>query len=100
MGRTDSAAAPLAEFTTQTGEKRTDGLSAGNVWGCYVHGLFDRAETAQALVNSLLAAKGLEPGAAAVDWKEYAQEQYDKLARGLRESLDMARIYRILNGEE
>ena len=100
MGRTESAAAPLAEFTTQTGERRTDGLSSGNVWGCYVHGIFDKAGAAEALVNALLRAKGLEPGAAAVDWQDYAQGQYDKLAGGLRESLDMARIYRILNGEE
>ena len=100
MGRTESAVAPLADFTTQTGERRTDGLSAGNVWGCYVHGIFDKAEAAEALVNALLAAKGLEPGAAAVDWQDYAQGQYDRLAAGLRESLDMARIYRILNGEE
>ena len=100
MGRTESAAAPLADFTTQTGERRTDGLSSGNVWGCYVHGIFDKAGAAEALVNALLEAKGLEPGAAAVDWQDYAQGQYDKLAGGLRESLDMARIYRILNGEE
>ena len=100
MGRTESAAAPLVDFTTQTGERHTDGLSSGNVWGCYVHGIFDKAGAAEALVNALLRAKGLEPGAAAVDWQDYAQGQYDKLAGGLRESLDMARIYRILNGEE
>ncbi|MFR2333793.1 MAG: cobyric acid synthase CobQ, partial [Flavonifractor plautii] len=85
---------------TQTGERRSDGLSAGNVWGCYVHGIFDKAEAAAALVNALLEAKGLEPGAASVDWQAYAQQQYDKLAAGLRASLDMKRIYRILNGEE
>ena len=51
-------------------------------------------------VNALLEAKGLEPGAASVDWQAYAQQQYDKLAAGLRASLDMKRIYRILNGEE
>ena len=45
-------------------------------------------------------AKGLEGQAASVDWQEYAQRQYDKLADGLRASLDMERIYRILNGEE
>ena len=99
MGRTESGAAPLAEFTTQTGERRSDGLSAGNVWGCYVHGIFDKAEAAAALVNALLEAKGLEPGAASVDWQAYAQLQYDKLAEGLRASLDMEQIYRILNGE-
>ena len=100
MGRTGTTAAPLVEFSTQTGEGRADGLSAGNVWGCYVHGLFDKAEAARALVDCLLAAKGLEPGTAAVDWKEYAQAQYDKLADGLRQSLDMERVYRILDGAE
>lgn len=98
MGRTESAAAPLVDFTTQTGERHTDGLSSGNVWGCYVHGIFDKAGAAEALVNALLEAKGLEPGAAAVDWQDYAQGQYDRLADGLRESLDLPRIYRILNG--
>ena len=51
-------------------------------------------------MTALLEAKGLEPGAASVDWQAYAQQQYDKLAAGLRASLDMKRIYRILNGEE
>ena len=100
MGKTESAAAPLVQFATQTGEEHTDGLSNGNVWGCYVHGIFDKAGAASALVNCLLKAKGLEGQAASVDWQEYAQRQYDKLADGLRSSLDMERIYRILNGEE
>ena len=100
MGKTESAAAPLVQFITQTGEEHTDGLSNGNVWGCYVHGIFDKAGVAEALVNALMKAKGLEGQAASVDWQEYAQRQYDKLADGLRASLDMERIYRILNGEE
>ncbi len=100
MGKTESTAPPLMKFSTQTGEARTDGLSEGNVWGCYVHGVFDKAEAAAAMVNCLLKAKGLEAEAASVDWQAYAQRQYDKLADGLRSSLDMERIYRILNGEE
>ena len=100
MGRTVSAAPPLVSFVTQTGEARTDGLFQGNVWGCYVHGIFDKAETAEALVNCLLRAKGLDRKAASVDWQAYAQLQYDRLAAGLRASLDLEQIYRILNGEE
>ena len=100
MGKTQCDAPPLVSFTTQTGEAHTDGLSNRNVWGCYVHGIFDKAGAAAALVNCLMKAKGLEGQAASVDWQEYAQRQYDKLADGLRASLDMERIYRILNGEE
>ena len=89
----------------ETGEKPdgcvlTDEGGSLQACGTYVHGIFDKAEAATALVNALLEAKGLEPGAASVDWQAYAQQQYDKLAAGLRASLDMKRIYRILNGEE
>ena len=66
------------------------------MWGCYVHGIFDKGETASALVEALLREKGLEGSAAAVDWQEYAQQQYDKLADGVRGALDMNAIYRIL----
>ena len=51
-------------------------------------------------MNALLKAKGLDRAAASVDWQAYAQIQYDKLADGLRESLDMVHIYRILDGTE
>ena len=100
MGRTAGADTPLVSFSDQRGERRTDGAAAGNVWGCYVHGIFDRAECAAALVSALMAAKGLEGGAAAVDWEAYAALQYDKLADGLRAALDMDAIYRILDGRD
>ena len=102
MGETvlDPEAGPLARIAPLDGPAKPDGAAAGNVWGSYVHGIFDRAESAQALVNALLAAKGLAPEAAAVDWESYQQQQYDRLAAGMRESLDMERIYRILDKEE
>ena len=99
MGITTGAGEPLARFTDQNGAAGTDGAARGNIWGCYLHGLFDRGESAAALADCLLRAKGLEPGAAAPDWADYADRQYDKLAAGLREALDMKQIYRILNGE-
>ena len=99
MGATGLSGRPaLTEITDQNGSTRGDGACAGNVWGCYIHGIFDRAECADALVSALLKAKGLTAEAGAVDQREYARRQYDKLADGLRASLDMARIYEILNG--
>ena len=96
MGDTDLEGAPMAVL----GGEKPDGLAAGNVWGSYVHGIFDKGCCAQALVNCLLTAKGLDASAASVDWKEYQQAQYDKLADGVRAALDMDLIYRILNKEE
>lgn len=79
-------------------EKKPDGLCAGNVGGTYVHGLFDVPEAAKGLVECLCRAKGVDPAQmAAVDIAAYKEEQYDKLAQALRESLDMELIYRILD---
>ena len=102
MGETtlESGAAPILSMEDQNGARKADGLAAGNVWGCYIHGIFDKGECAAALVNCLMAARGLTADAAAVDWETYQQQQYDKLAAGLRAALDMKEIYRILNREE
>ena len=102
MGETtlDPDASPILALEDQNGVRKVDGLAAGNIMGCYIHGIFDKGECAAALVNCLLRAKGLTAETAAVDWADYAQQQYDKLADGLRAALDMDRIYRILNKEE
>ena len=102
MGETvlSQGAEPLTALATLDGGTKADGAARGNVWGSYVHGLFDRAESARALVDALLARKGLAPSAGAVDWQAYQEEQYDKLAAGVRAGLDLAHVYRILEGKE
>ena len=47
-------------------------------------------------VNALLAEKGLEPSAKALNLRGYKERQYDLLADVLEQNLDMAFIYRIL----
>ncbi len=92
MGKTTFEHPPFALL----GGERPDGLSFGNVFGTYVHGLFEKAEFVSRFVNCLLAAKGLPPASSAVDWEKYKEEQYDLLASGVREALDMEKIYQIL----
>lgn len=68
-----------------------------NVYGTYLHGIFDRPETAQALISALMREKGMDPAAVkALDIAAYKQRQYDILADGLRRSLDMDEVYRIV----
>ncbi len=66
----------------------------GNVFGTYLHGLFDTGDLVEKLANWLLKRKGLEPQTAHVEshW-EYKQRQYDILAQAVRENLDMEKIY-------
>ena len=102
MGETAPTAdlPPLTRLDGGRGGTKGDGLARGNVWGSYVHGLFDQGACAAALVNCLRRAKGLEEARPALDWAAYQEEQYDRLAAAVRNALDMERIYRILNREE
>ncbi len=68
-----------------------------NVYGTYLHGLFDRQETTRALVRALMRQKGLDPASVqALDMETYKQRQYDLLADGMRQSLNMDEIYKIV----
>ncbi len=99
MGQTESDSPSLACLRDGQGHEKTDGLFAGNVWGSYVHGIFERADFAQRFVDCLLRAKGLEGTSGAMDWDAYKEEQYEKLANQTRAALDMDLIYKILNRE-
>lgn len=72
-------------------------VNSGNVYGTYIHGIFDREGIAATVIEALMKDKGLDPkDIKAFDLDEYKQEQYDILARELRKSLDMEYIYSIL----
>lgn len=82
-------------------EGRTDGCHQRNVYGTYLHGLFDTGTLAEALIRHLAERKGLDPGKIRViPHEEYVQEQYDKLAEGVRTALDMDKIYEIMDRYE
>lgn len=76
------------------------GMYHENVCGCYVHGIFDSAQVSGRLVAHLLAAKGITCGTAPTDRQTYKEQQFDKLADAVRESLDIKKIYRILQDSD
>ena len=80
-----------------TGTTKQDGACSGNVYGTYVHGIFDREAVAKGIVSAIGRAKGLDVSEIqAVDFAAFKETQYDLLADSLRSSLDMERIYQIL----
>ncbi len=75
-------------------------ISNGGVYGSYVHGIFDSAGIAEAMLRALCERKGADPGSlGSFDPKAYKEAQYDKLADAVRGGLDMELVYRILNRE-
>ncbi|MCD7927609.1 MAG: cobyric acid synthase [Oscillospiraceae bacterium] len=96
MGRTEGREAPFAKLDSGG----ADGAARGNVWGSYVHGIFDRGDFAAKLVNCLLTAKGLKPTARSGDWNAWQENQLDKLADAVRRALDMDLIYQLIEQEK
>lgn len=73
----------------------------GNVFGTYLHGFFDRDGLRNAFVERLCRRKGIDPeGREVVNYEAFKEAQFAKLSAALRASLDMARIYEILQGEQ
>ncbi|MBU5434729.1 cobyric acid synthase [Pseudoflavonifractor sp. MSJ-37] len=95
-----SSAVSCGTLRSLDGIEKEDGMICGNVWGSYVHGIFDRGTCASALVNCLRRAKGLEDRSAVLDWADYQERQYDILADAVRGALDMERIYQIMDRED
>lgn len=71
----------------------------GNVFGTYLHGFFDRDGLRNAFVERLCRRKGIDPGdREVVNYEAFKEAQFAKLSAALRASLDMVRIYEILQG--
>ena len=97
MGETNSPS-PVMEITDAvTGTVRADGCQSGSVCGCYVHGVFDGDAVAGGLVRALAERKGIDPDQLGkVSGEAHKQQQYDLLAKTIREHMDMEAVYRIL----
>lgn len=95
MGRTEVRGEPFCVLDNG----RHDGCAQGSVWGTYLHGLFDSGELVHKLAAVLCERKGLRVETAkAVSHAAYQQAQLDLLADGVRQALDMEKIYRMMEG--
>ena len=73
---------------------------SGNIYGSYIHGIFDAPQIADIILKAVCAQKGLDFSALETyDATEYKERQYDILADAVRQGLDMDLVYRVLNRE-
>lgn len=92
-GRTEVGGAPFCRQADGTPE----GCVSENVFGTYLHGLFDSGELTAALVKLLCARKGISlKETRLISMEEYRQGQFDLLADGVRQALDMEAVYRAM----
>ena len=98
MGKTELSENEIEDGINALHEKKI--IVSGrnkNVYGTYVHGIFDKGCIATAVVQALARKKGIwiEEGAFE-DYRSFKEKQYDKLADTLREYLNMEEIYGML----
>jgi len=95
MGRTTSDSTWLRISSTEvSGPVRADGAAnpTGNIWGCYLHGLFDNRPFRQAWLTSLGWNAG-QSGGGSEDWFSSA---LDSLADQVEKAIDMHQLEQIL----
>ena len=81
-------------------EKKPPLQGRGNVYGSYIHGVFDAPGVSDGILKALCAKKGLDFSALGTfDLQEYKERQYNMLADAVRGGLDMELVYRVINRE-
>ena len=71
--------------------------NAGNVYGGYVHGIFDSTEISHVIIKALADRKGVNIDLSRlVDRKAYMESDFNKLEKTVREHIDMTAIYKVL----
>ena len=82
---------------TEGGVAHVDGFVRDNVFGTYLHGLFDSGELTEAMAEWLCSRKGISYEAVSPkSHDEVQEEELTKLANAVREAVDMDAIYQIL----
>lgn len=86
MGRSGETAAPV--------------VGRNNVYGSYIHGIFDAPGVADAVIQAICREKHLDfHTTSSLNLRAYRERQYDRLADIVRAGLDMDLVYRIVRGE-
>lgn len=89
---------PLGLFKikrTATGQSLFDGVVRENLWGTYIHGVFESDSFRRWLINRHRVKKGLNTIDYSFSWKRLKKSFIDTLANTIEKNLDMNRIWEI-----
>lgn len=89
-------------YTKENGQEETGSPASiyegqNNVYGSYIHGLFDNGDIAYTIIKALAERKGAGTNSInKFNYKEYKERQYDMLADAIRDNTDMDSIYKCM----
>ncbi len=96
MGRTNLIDNVSPRPVARIDDGRLDGYYLdAHCWGCYLHGIFDNASVRDHLAEGLTTRTSIPT----FDYTAFKEEQYNRLARHVRQHVNMDYIYRILKEE-
>lgn len=67
-----------------------------NIFGTYLHGIFDNEKVTRTILNKIREKKGMEQLGEGITFDEYREREFDKLEKVVRENIDIKKIYEIL----
>lgn len=75
-------------------------INEENIYGTYIHGIFDRSEISTEIINSLMKSKGIEISHKdVIDMDKYKEKQYEILAENLEKAIDVDKLLAVLGGK-
>ena len=75
-------------------------INEGNIYGTYIHGIFDRSDISSEIINSLMKSKGIDMSQNdIIDMDKYKEKQYEILAENLEKAIDIDKLLEILGGK-
>ena len=89
----------LDGYEIHSGETNLHGekiFSTGDVFGTYVHGIFDNDDFRRKFLNAVRAKKNLPPLKDVRNFRADKQKNYERLAKVVRENLDMKLLEKIM----
>ena len=71
-------------------------LVKDNVFGTYIHGIFENNCVTDKILNIVREKKGVSPKVLKETFDEYREKQFDKLEKVMRENIDIDAVYEIM----
>lgn len=96
MGETELFSDSHHVFELEDG--RLDGAinKSGNVFGTYLHGIFENDDLRRSIIKALKDKKGIAEDSEQLSYKELKDNEYNKLAQAVRDNADLDKIRMIM----
>ena len=91
----------LSGYEIHSGISESNQISTSqNIFGTYIHGIFDNDQFRREILNLIRIRKNLPPIESTRNIRSEKQRAYDRLAKIVRESINMDLLYKILEGSK